>query len=72
MLVTDVRRTLLTDGTAVLGRATVVEDGLVWLKLTLLNPDVTAAQLASVLGLVESAVAESPFSRRELDRARAA
>jgi L-2,4-diaminobutyrate decarboxylase len=71
-LVTDVRRTLLTDGTAVLGRATVVEDGLVWLKLTLLNPDVSMAQLASVLDLVESAVAESSFSGRELDRARAA
>jgi L-2,4-diaminobutyrate decarboxylase len=76
-LVTDVRRTLLTDGTAVLGRATGVEDGLVWLKLTLLNPDVTAAQLARVLDLVESAVlslvdVESPCHGRELDRARAA
>jgi L-2,4-diaminobutyrate decarboxylase len=57
-LVTDVRRTLLLDGTAVLGRATVIEDGLVWLKFTLLNPDVTEAQLVRLMDLVE-AVAEA-------------
>lgn len=71
-LVTDIRRTLLTDGSAVLGRATVVEDGLVWLKLTLLNPEVTPAQLTRLLDLVETTAAGFPLSGKELDRARVA
>jgi len=71
-LVSDIRRGLLTAGSAVLGRATVVEDGLVWLKLTLLNPDVTAAQLARLLDLVETAAAGSPLTGKELHRARVA
>ncbi|MFL6160637.1 MAG: pyridoxal phosphate-dependent decarboxylase family protein [Jatrophihabitantaceae bacterium] len=71
-LVTDIRRTLLTDGTAVLGRASNIEDGLVWLKLTLLNPDVSQAQLDRLLDLVESVATESPLTGRELHRARAA
>lgn len=55
-LVTEVRRVLLASGAAVLGRATVAEDGLVWLKLTLLNPEVTRPQLIQLLDAVESVV----------------
>ncbi len=50
--VADIRRRLLSDGTAVLGRATV--DGQVWLKLTLLLPTVSAAEYAGLLDLVAS------------------
>jgi L-2,4-diaminobutyrate decarboxylase len=48
--VAAIRRTLLEDGTAVLGRATV--DGRVWLKLTMLRPGATAAEYAGLLDLV--------------------
>lgn len=48
--VAGVRRRLLEDGTAVLGRATI--DGQVWLKLTLLRPGATAAEYAGLLDLV--------------------
>ena len=47
-----VRRRLLEDGTAVLGRATI--DGQVWLKLTLLRPTATADEYAGLLDLVAS------------------
>ncbi|MFC4855086.1 pyridoxal phosphate-dependent decarboxylase family protein [Actinophytocola glycyrrhizae] len=50
--VAAVRRRLLEDGTAVLGRATV--DGRVWLKLTLLRPAATADEYAGLLDLVAS------------------
>ncbi|QIB46366.1 pyridoxal phosphate-dependent decarboxylase family protein [Streptomyces aureoverticillatus] len=46
-----VRRTLLTDGTAVLGRAQL--DGRRWLKATLLNPHTRSEDLAALLALVE-------------------
>ncbi|GGR93265.1 amino acid decarboxylase [Streptomyces aureoverticillatus] len=46
-----VRRTLLTDGTAVLGRAQL--DGRRWLKATLLNPHTGPEDLAALLTLVE-------------------
>ncbi|MFI5955415.1 pyridoxal phosphate-dependent decarboxylase family protein [Cryptosporangium sp. NPDC051539] len=46
------RRALLTSGRAVIGRTEI--DGQVWLKLTLLNPDATAAD---VDGLLEAVVA---------------
>jgi L-2,4-diaminobutyrate decarboxylase len=48
--VAAVRRTLLEDGTAVLGRAAV--DGRVWLKLTLLRPGAPAEEYAGLLDLV--------------------
>lgn len=48
--VAGIRRRLLEDGTAVLGRATV--DGQVWLKLTLLRPGATSAEYAGLLDLV--------------------
>lgn len=48
--VAAIRRNLLEDGTAVLGRATV--DGQVWLKLTLLRPGAVAAEYAGLLDLV--------------------
>ena len=48
--VAAIRRRLLDDGTAVLGRATA--DGRVWLKLTLLRPGATAAEYAGLLDLV--------------------
>ncbi|WP_282795312.1 aminotransferase class V-fold PLP-dependent enzyme [Streptomyces sp. CC224B] len=45
------RRRLLTDGTAVLGRAQL--DGRRWFKATLLNPHTTPDDLATLLKLVE-------------------
>ncbi|MEU9984178.1 aminotransferase class V-fold PLP-dependent enzyme [Streptomyces sp. NPDC050856] len=49
--VAALRRTLLTQGRAVLGRATA--DGRLWLKATLLNPHTTPDDLADILQLVE-------------------
>ncbi|MCB5182453.1 pyridoxal phosphate-dependent decarboxylase family protein [Streptomyces antimicrobicus] len=45
------RRTLLQDGRAVLGRATA--DGRLWLKATLLNPHTTPADLDALVTLLE-------------------
>ncbi|MER7338497.1 aminotransferase class V-fold PLP-dependent enzyme [Streptomyces sp. NPDC000075] len=45
------RRTLLQDGTAVLGRATA--DGRLWLKATLLNPHTTAGDLDTLIAHLE-------------------
>lgn len=50
--VAGIRRRLLDEGRAVLGRATV--DGRVWLKLTLLNPDADEATHIELLDLVAS------------------
>lgn len=49
--VAAVRRTLLTEGRAVLGRAR--PDGRLWLKATLLNPRTRPADLTALLTLVE-------------------
>ncbi|MFJ2604488.1 pyridoxal phosphate-dependent decarboxylase family protein [Streptomyces sp. NPDC091279] len=49
--VAALRRTLLTHGHAVLGRAHL--DGRLWLKATLLNPTTRTADLAALLALVE-------------------
>ncbi|MEU2299018.1 aminotransferase class V-fold PLP-dependent enzyme [Streptomyces antibioticus] len=49
--VAAVRRRLLTDGRAVLGRARL--DGRLWLKATLLNPHTRPDDLAALLHLVE-------------------
>ncbi|WP_419666006.1 pyridoxal phosphate-dependent decarboxylase family protein [Streptomyces sp. 2-1] len=49
--VAAVRRTLLTEGRAVLGRARL--DDRLWLKATLLNPHTGADDLAALLKLVE-------------------
>ncbi|KUO04051.1 pyridoxal phosphate-dependent decarboxylase family protein [Streptomyces caeruleatus] len=49
--VAAVRRMLLTDGRAVLGRART--DGRLWLKTTLLNPHTRPDDLAALLNLVE-------------------
>jgi L-2,4-diaminobutyrate decarboxylase len=49
--VATVRRTLLTEGRAVLGRAAL--DGRLWLKATLLNPHTRPGDLAALLKLVE-------------------
>ncbi|MFJ3301683.1 pyridoxal phosphate-dependent decarboxylase family protein [Streptomyces sp. NPDC086549] len=49
--VADVRRTLLHEGRAVLGRARL--DGSLWLKATLLNPHTRPDELADLLKLVE-------------------
>ncbi|WP_330329871.1 aminotransferase class V-fold PLP-dependent enzyme [Streptomyces sp. NBC_00536] len=46
-----IRRTLLLEGRAVLGRATA--DGRFWLKATLLNPHTTTGDLATLLTLLE-------------------
>ncbi|MFD0658737.1 pyridoxal phosphate-dependent decarboxylase family protein [Thermocatellispora tengchongensis] len=54
-LVAGIRRSLLADGKAVLGRARTAEDDRLWLKITLLNPDVTPAHLDRLLDLVEIA-----------------
>ncbi|MEU0274076.1 aminotransferase class V-fold PLP-dependent enzyme [Streptomyces sp. NPDC006307] len=50
--VAAIRRTLLTEGRAVLGRARTA-DGRLWLKATLLNPHTTPDDLAQLLDLVE-------------------
>jgi len=50
--VARIRRHLLEEGTAVLGRATV--DGSVWLKLTLLHPKATIDDYRGLLDLVDS------------------
>ncbi|EXG79448.1 pyridoxal phosphate-dependent decarboxylase family protein [Cryptosporangium arvum] len=47
------RRALLAAGTAVIGRTEI--DGRVWLKLTLLNPDATHADVDALLAAVVSA-----------------
>ncbi|MFF5280948.1 pyridoxal phosphate-dependent decarboxylase family protein [Streptomyces sp. NPDC013171] len=49
--VAAIRRTLLAEGRAVLGRA--AADGRLWLKATLLNPRTTPGDLADILTLVE-------------------
>ncbi|MFJ8105275.1 pyridoxal phosphate-dependent decarboxylase family protein [Streptomyces sp. NPDC096132] len=49
--VAAIRRRLLTDGHAVLGRARL--DGRLWLKTTLLNPHTHPHDLAALLNLVE-------------------
>ncbi|MFE0640297.1 pyridoxal phosphate-dependent decarboxylase family protein [Streptomyces sp. NPDC058877] len=49
--VAAIRRTLLTEGRAVLGRARA--DGRLWLKATLLNPHATPDDLTQILTLVE-------------------
>ncbi|MFH8987434.1 pyridoxal phosphate-dependent decarboxylase family protein [Streptomyces sp. NPDC017940] len=49
--IAQVRRTLLDNGTAVLGRATI--DGRRWLKATLLNPHTRTEHLTALLTLVE-------------------
>ncbi|MFI1656823.1 pyridoxal phosphate-dependent decarboxylase family protein [Streptomyces sp. NPDC020472] len=49
--VAAIRRTLLAEGRAVLGRATA--DGRLWLKATLLNPHTTPGDLDRILTLVE-------------------
>jgi L-2,4-diaminobutyrate decarboxylase len=48
--VAGIRRRLLDEGAAVVGRATI--DGQVWLKLTLLRPGATADEYAGLLDLV--------------------
>jgi L-2,4-diaminobutyrate decarboxylase len=63
-VVAQVRRLLLAEGTAVLGRASL--DGRLWLKVTLLHPHVTAGDLGSLLKLVRDAVphvSEGPGAR---------
>ncbi|MEV6398968.1 aminotransferase class V-fold PLP-dependent enzyme [Streptomyces sp. NPDC051907] len=47
----EIRRTLLAEGRAVLGRARA--DGRLWLKATLLNPHVTPRDLDTLIALVE-------------------
>ncbi|MEU6122485.1 aminotransferase class V-fold PLP-dependent enzyme, partial [Streptomyces sp. NPDC047123] len=49
--IADLRRRLLTDGTAVLGRADL--DGRRWLKATLLNPHTRPGDLAALLKLAD-------------------
>ncbi|MFJ9625989.1 pyridoxal phosphate-dependent decarboxylase family protein [Streptomyces sp. NPDC101181] len=65
-VVAAVRRTLLAEGTAVLGRAVAQDDdghARLWLKATLLHPDAATAELLPLLDLVtdaaERALAES-------------
>jgi L-2,4-diaminobutyrate decarboxylase len=52
--VAAVRRRLLEDGAAVLGRATV--DGETWLKLTLLNPEASMDDYRGLLDLIDVTV----------------
>ncbi|MFJ3094560.1 pyridoxal phosphate-dependent decarboxylase family protein [Streptomyces hydrogenans] len=59
--VAGVRRGLLADGRAVLGRARA--DGRLWLKATLLNPHTTLDDLARLVTLVETARPTAPAAR---------
>ncbi|MFI1099758.1 pyridoxal phosphate-dependent decarboxylase family protein [Streptomyces melanogenes] len=52
--VAQIRRALLTEGRAVLGRARA--DGRLWLKATLLNPHTTTGDLAQLLKTVEGSI----------------
>ncbi|MFI6643694.1 pyridoxal phosphate-dependent decarboxylase family protein [Streptomyces sp. NPDC050504] len=52
--IADVRRTLLTTGRAVLGRARA--DGRLWLKATLLNPHTTPEDLTALLNALLTAL----------------
>ncbi|MBD0743381.1 aminotransferase class V-fold PLP-dependent enzyme [Streptomyces sp. CBMA152] len=52
--VAHIRRALLTEGRAVLGRARA--DGRLWLKATLLNPYATTDDLAQLLKIVEGSI----------------
>ncbi|MEV5970777.1 aminotransferase class V-fold PLP-dependent enzyme [Streptomyces sp. NPDC051921] len=52
--VAGIRRTLLAEGRAVLGRAGA--DGRLWLKATLLNPHATPDDLAQIITLVEGGI----------------
>ncbi|NGO68440.1 pyridoxal phosphate-dependent decarboxylase family protein [Streptomyces boncukensis] len=56
-----VRRRLLAEGRAVLGRAQL--DGRLWLKATLLNPLARASDLSALLKLVADAVPHVPKGR---------
>ncbi|MGW8726491.1 pyridoxal phosphate-dependent decarboxylase family protein [Streptomyces sp. NPDC055808] len=56
--VAHIRRTLLTDGTAVLGRARA--DGRLWLKATLLNPHLTPHDLHTLLDTTLHATTAPP------------
>ncbi|MYW29080.1 aminotransferase class V-fold PLP-dependent enzyme, partial [Streptomyces sp. SID2119] len=73
-VVAEVRRTLLMDGRAVLGRA-VAEDGdgrrRLWLKATLLHPAAASADLLPLLDLVTEA-AERAAAAEDGDRLSAA
>ncbi|MEW1630191.1 aminotransferase class V-fold PLP-dependent enzyme [Streptomyces sp. NPDC089173] len=66
-VVAEVRRTLLMDGRAVLGRA-VAEDGdgrrRLWLKATLLHPAAATADLLPLLDLVEAAAQRAAAEER--------
>ncbi|MFI9343362.1 pyridoxal phosphate-dependent decarboxylase family protein [Streptomyces sp. NPDC052773] len=59
--VAAVRRTLLADGRAVLGRARL--DGRLWLKATLLNPHTRPDDLAALLKLVEGHIPDDSGPR---------
>ncbi|MFJ5259016.1 pyridoxal phosphate-dependent decarboxylase family protein [Streptomyces sp. NPDC088387] len=54
--VAEIRRTLLAEGRAVLGRARL--DGRLWLKATVLNPHTRPQDLAALLNLVEGSTPE--------------
>ncbi|MDN5712780.1 MAG: pyridoxal-dependent decarboxylase, partial [Brevibacterium aurantiacum] len=51
-LVPMIRRVLFRSGRAAIARTTI--DGTPWLKLTLLNPDTTVADITAVLDLVRA------------------
>ncbi|MFF9239360.1 pyridoxal phosphate-dependent decarboxylase family protein [Streptomyces sp. NPDC014801] len=59
--VAALRRALLTEGRAVLGRASL--DGRLWLKATLLNPCTRTGDLAALLTLVQDALVEGTTPR---------
>ncbi|MGV9885621.1 pyridoxal phosphate-dependent decarboxylase family protein [Streptomyces sp. NPDC003395] len=59
--VAALRRALLTEGRAVLGRARL--DGRLWLKATLLNPRTRTGDLAALLTLVQDALVEGTTPR---------
>ncbi|MFI1863376.1 pyridoxal phosphate-dependent decarboxylase family protein [Streptomyces jumonjinensis] len=59
-----VRRTLLTEGRAVLGRTRA--DGRLWLKATLLNPYTTPGDLGQLIELVEGSTPDDRHAPRRI------
>jgi L-2,4-diaminobutyrate decarboxylase len=62
----ELRRRLLLDGAAVVGRTEI--DGAVWLKLTLLNPHTTVTDIDALLDAVRTAGDNTPAWRQPHDR----
>ncbi len=63
----EIRRRLLVEGRAVVGRTRTGPDRAVWLKLTLLNPDATPADVDALLALIAATGDELAGRGADLD-----